>query len=939
MKKNIWKKIPLILSPIAISSIAMSCSEEQKEPNKKNEISVKDYKNKLLSKISQLKDKKGFENAINTGATSEQLQKLEVEINKAINDEFQSASFDEVKIKTISLLDQLKNKKDYQSQIHKATTKEMLSIIQNKINSDLEKQNDVNGESLREAISIFNEITSSPTYSKHFTIVETGGFSRRTMLDVLSSTIVQNSGNWTIIINPELQWAIQGTPIRFTASFTRAKNDNKTGNLTAYINFKNKLNNVSQTVKVNLSGLKSNPIGVDENGTFLEEPNEDLKSDLELYYESNQDERFKLDDEKYLNVLKRQLAGREIDTLNKRRPELVSNNQDNIKKYNDLADKLGLSNYESAAWKGFSLPKYNYDGTVEGLSIYNQPEPIKGPSWVDSIGKNHNKILGLARTITNENYVRQAKQTFHIGFSGTKIPVPLHNGKIADRDQRTTIFYKDIVKKLEDSNTKTELTNFANSVTEPYNISTAVKLKTKVNEELLKIKSEQEIEEIKKSVLKDYVNNSNLIPSSKNSLLEDINIGRTNADGMLDQSSGESGTIWLMDYQKRSDGKYPTKFYFGTNLHVADAMIEGSFNSYSLVRLNKEIGILNTLKLINLDTDKFRSFYFKPESIKRVFDGRDYLTTSPKDFLTNDQKQAYENVEEFLDFAVLEIDFEKDTNNTFERDKSEFARIITNDYASEENKENQIKFKTESYLKNYDKINFPLRTRNSENFDFNSIDQLFILGYPLAVRDHFLEPYVDDDQLKFIQYDYSLWTNADYTFYKINLGEDDDRNAKIIERLNRGNWLSYNIGYRTFKNKPGINDAFLSAPRIGSNLYKSSADNKDYVVFGLQYMPRWYVPYGGASGSSVRTQNNELVAVFHSANESAKTGLAAAFRFEGYDYNGLFGTYNLPQYDLIYGGGKTQNIQTNLFPNGLDDSQIPNEFRFEDELINPLKDK
>ncbi|UWV79949.1 hypothetical protein NW066_05815 [Mycoplasmopsis felis] len=40
MKKNIWNKIPLILSTIAISSIAMSCSEEQKEPNKKNEISV-----------------------------------------------------------------------------------------------------------------------------------------------------------------------------------------------------------------------------------------------------------------------------------------------------------------------------------------------------------------------------------------------------------------------------------------------------------------------------------------------------------------------------------------------------------------------------------------------------------------------------------------------------------------------------------------------------------------------------------------------------------------------------------------------------------------------------------------------------------------------------------------------------------------------------------
>ncbi|MCU9931248.1 hypothetical protein NW733_00435 [Mycoplasmopsis felis] len=54
-----------------------------------------------------------------------------------------------------------------------------------------------------------------------------------------------------------------------------------------------------------------------------------------------------------------------------------------------------------------------------------------------------------------------------------------------------------MLKKLEDSNTKTELTNFANSVTEPYNISTAVKLKTKINEELLKIKSSKKLKKLK----------------------------------------------------------------------------------------------------------------------------------------------------------------------------------------------------------------------------------------------------------------------------------------------------------------------------------------------------------------------------------------------------------------------------------------------------------
>ncbi|SYV97567.1 Membrane-associated lipoprotein precursor [Mycoplasmopsis edwardii] len=66
----------------------------------------------------------------------------------------------------------------------------------------------------------------------------------------------------------------------------------------------------------------------------------------------------------------------------------------------------------------------------------------------------------------------------------------------------------------------------------------------------------------------------------------------------------------------------------------------------------------------------------------------------------------------------------------------------------------------------------------------------------------------------------------------------------------------------------------------------------------------------------------------------------AAFRSEGHDYHGLFGDkYKLPEYDLIYGGGENQknsyrealkakypNIQTNLFPNGL--NEIPDKFKF-----------
>ncbi|WP_120160771.1 hypothetical protein [Mycoplasmopsis bovirhinis] len=31
------------------------------------------------------------------------------------------------------------------------------------------------------------------------------------------------------------------------------------------------------------------------------------------------------------------------------------------------------------------------------------------------------------------------------------------------------------------------------------------------------------------------------------------------------------------------------------------------------------------------------------------------------------------------------------------------------------------------------------------------------------------------------------------------------------------------------------------------------------------------------------------------------------FKSEGFGYQGLYGQYNLPQYDLVHGGGKDQN--------------------------------
>nr|VZK65156.1 Membrane-associated lipoprotein [Mycoplasma feriruminatoris] len=121
-------------------------------------------------------------------------------------------------------------------------------------------------------------------------------------------------------------------------------------------------------------------------------------------------------------------------------------------------------------------------------------------------------------------------------------------------------------------------------------------------------------------------------------------------------------------------------------------------------------------------------------------------------------------------------------------------------------------------------------------------------------------------------------------------------------------------------------------------------------------MPRFYAPSGGASGSSVRNNKNELIGVFHVANGSAKTGLATVFRSPGYNYQGLFGKYNLVEYDLIYGGAKHQinsyryslyrkyrdkpDFKTALFEKGLDRQKgIPDKFKFKETNFSKEHDK
>ncbi|QSF13617.1 Ig-specific serine endopeptidase MIP [Mycoplasma sp. Mirounga ES2805-ORL] len=423
----------------------------------------------------------------------------------------------------------------------------------------------------------------------------------------------------------------------------------------------------------------------------------------------------------------------------------------------------------------------------------------------------------------------------------------------------------------------------------------------------------------------------------------------------------DTGTMWILDYQERKDGKYPTKWYFGTNVHVTDN-IKDDTPKFSILKLKNDVKVGTKLHTSGFD-DRFENFIFdkKNENIKVVYQAKDYLRDNPLDYLVQSQKNEIKQMQEFLDFAVIEIDFEKinpseitvlSKNNWVTKykdlDSYNFAKEITNNYYGL-SKDEKVKFKSHSYLNNYQQIDFPLALKSNQSFPEN-IDQLFALGYPNSSGDFFLKPYEDDDERdpKISKWNYSLWTNSDYTFYDLVNNPNSFNDPKQLAKFNKGNFLSYQIGYRTFSDKPGVVDSFISSPIVGRNLYidpyfaHPKQDKMKYIHYGLEYALRHYAPVGGSSGSSVRTKNNELVGVYHASNVVAKTGLVAAFRSEGFNYNKLYGDYNLPQYDLIYGGGKNQqnsyrealiklygeDIKTAIFDQGLNSKYIPEEFQF-----------
>ncbi|QVJ95209.1 Ig-specific serine endopeptidase MIP [Mycoplasma mycoides] len=729
---------------------------------------------------------------------------------------------------------------------------------------------------------------------------------------------------------------------------------------TIYVEFKNNKTNKTKSVNFKVTGLNKNNT-YDASGNIISNGLDyfDGEAGYVSYTKKDQKQRFEFDNKKYVKALENQINnGSTIDLKAYRN---LNTKQEHINKFDQLAKDNNFDSYYNAAIKGFTLPVYDQNGVVSGLQINDAPEVNKGPSVIDSLGRDQFKTNGLARTIPNEVYKTAAIQTYQVTFNWWKD----YSEEIEQAQEYIDLFSswtEDQVKNYVDRQLHQLELNFKDDTRE---IEKQLKETPSDREGIIKTLNEQKdkIEAKYKEDLDKFnkLNRQGLIDWQK----KEIEEYKKKKDQTTLRSS-ESGTMWIMDY---IDENNPTKFYFGTNSHVAKA-IKDNLVSFSLTRLNSDISVGQTFNLNGFDKN-FTKFVFEKnengtklnDAVSAIFHATDFIKdqSNPLKMLEDKQKEKYKDAGIFADFAVIEIDFSKlldnskykysiwsesnEVSNKYDKDQSKLISLITNDYAKSDKK---IQFESESLLddnkyKTFDrKLDFDPKKQNEVD-EYTKLDSLYILGYPIAVEDYYLDKYEDYKQLQNREYDYSLWVNSEYKYYK-NLVKKEGTPSSFKEyETNKGNFFSYQIGYRSFIDKPGLTDAFLAAHRIGKKLYTldNNGKPKKYFNYGLEILPRFYAPSGGASGSSVRTKDNKLLAVFHAANNSAKTGLAAVFRSHGKDYNKLFGKYNLGQYDLIYGGGKDQvegrsyrevmkekysNKKSALFKDGFD--KIPDQFQF-----------
>ena len=382
----------------------------------------------------------------------------------------------------------------------------------------------------------------------------------------------------------------------------------------------------------------------------------------------------------------------------------------------------------------------------------------------------------------------------------------------------------------------------------------------------------------------------------------------------------QTGTAWILDYKLTEDNSYPLTWYFGTNAHVIDDLrvdnepiYKEKFATWDPV--NKRYRAENTRrmfiheiyepkaateyrdsnrggwdfemielsdpKLENENWEKQDGYFLKNPPVKTIFQGFDFLTTSPSQFSA---VNPWRDKEEYADFGVFEI--------TFKDEKQ--ARKVTNNYANWDEKD---KFK----YRETDLVSHP------ENLP----KQIFEVGYPT------------DGNVR------NLATNTNALLY--DQGDKFQVNA-LTQSPNYSTWTHLNGAFDAHiaMSDFGYSYEWMDNSQTDINKVKTSTP---YVGYGLIYGAEGSNMRGGSSGALSVDQDGYAIGIHYASDNNSAMGDTQAFVSEGYDYKGYYGNYNMPAYDLIRGGGKYQkasyydnlvkiygkdpNFKTRLFPNGL----------------------
>lgn len=427
-----------------------------------------------------------------------------------------------------------------------------------------------------------------------------------------------------------------------------------------------------------------------------------------------------------------------------------------------------------------------------------------------------------------------------------------------------------------------------------------------------------------------------IIPNKDYLDLAKSSIGLTILNGRGINASGTGnlslhGSMSIIDYQIKSDNSYPTTWYFLTNAHVADNLrlkddnkdpnkIYGrDYASYnekdttnntvdvSLTKLKQDTPLKSKIPTtIGPDfKNYFDSVSVDVDKVKTIVIGTNPFNWSPKTF--SNQKE-YQDVEELLDFAVIEITFKNEQD----------ARLITQNYFDDKN----VHFKVNDS-----------NLLNDEEYKKFPIKNFYALGWPLSNGEssYTLNEFEDKENFKVRKSAKSVWVNKPTRLFKTTNEEDD--------AYPDGGEFSWSRSYRSFVNKPGLTDFLISTPVLSSNLFKIEEydSNKgeftyrNYLISGQGTILDNLSAAGGISGTSIRLKDKSTYSLLFAGDGRASSSITLNLRSYGYDYKGYYGKYNLPAYDIIYGSvnqrksywdamnklyGSKNEIKTNLFKDG-----------------------